>query len=312
MGNTTLVIVNPASANGSTGKLWPRIAERLHGAGLFFEWEMTGGPGDATRLAREALLGGYEYIISVGGDGTLNEVANGFLDDDGPVNPCAVLGVLPRGTGCDFSRAVGIPKDLERAAACLMGGGVATIDAGKVRYVGHDGEVHTRYFVNVCDVGLGGDTVDRVNHTSKASGGFCSFLWGAVVSLLRYRNHEVSISIDGEEPFDASVTVLAMANGRYFGGGMQIAPLADPADGLLDVVLCRDFGKLEAIANLPRLYRGTHLAHPKVVHRRARAVRVTSTERVLLDLDGEQPGVLETEASVVPAALNIRVPERPW
>lgn len=303
-----MVIVNPASANGSTRKDWPAIAAKMKHFGIEFDWKMTAGPGDATRLATEAIHEGYRAIIAVGGDGTLNEVVNGLVDDDRPICPEVVIGVISRGTGCDFIKAMGIPKDVDRAVECLAGGVPRIIDLGKVRFASHNGGTAVRYYANIADVGLGGETVDRVNKTSKAMGGFASFLWGTMVSLLRYRNRPARVTIDDGEAFSTSVTVLAIANGRYFGGGMKISPLSDPSDGLLDVVLCHHFSKLEVILNLNRLYKGTHLSHRKVEHHRASRVIVSSNSRVLLDVDGEQPGTVEAEFGIVPSALKVCVP----
>lgn len=284
------------------------IAARMQQAGIEFEWKFTDGPGHATRLATDAIHEGYRAIISVGGDGTLNEIVNGLVEGDRPVCPEAVIGVISRGTGCDFIKAMGIPKDVDLAVACLAGGAPKTIDLGKVRFASHNGGTDVRYFANIADVGLGGETVDRVNKTSKAMGGFASFLWGALVSLIRYRNRPARVTIDDGEPFDTSVTVLAIANGRYFGGGMKIAPFSDSSDGLLDVVLCHHFGKLEVIMNLNRLYKGTHLSHRKVEHFRARRVLVSSSHPVLLDVDGEQPGTVEAEFGIIPSAIRVCVP----
>lgn len=302
------VIVNPASRNGQTGKVWPNLSEKMKASGFAHQWEMTTGPGDGGRIAREAVQQGFDRIIAVGGDGTVNEVINGLFENDRLINPDLVFGVLSMGTGGDFIKAVSIPGGMEDAIHYLTCNRVERVDIGKARFVGNDGQITDRYFLNIADLGLGAETVDRVNHTTKAFGGFVSFLWGTLVSLLHYRNKAAEITIDGGETFKAQLTLCAIANGTHFGGGMNIAPLAKLNDGLFDVVLCQSFSKPEIMVNLKRLYGGTHLNHPKVRFLRATKVKISSPEKLLLEMDGEQPGVAEVEFSILPAALNLCVP----
>lgn len=300
------VIVNPHSANRTTGKVWPALCRLLAEAGFDFRWDYTTGPLAAISMTRQALRAGYQTIVSVGGDGTLNEVVNGFFGENGsPINPDASLGVISRGTGCDFIRAAGIPKNELAAAARLFAVPARLVDVGRVRFRGHDGQENERFFLNIADVGLGGETVDRVNHTTKAFGGFVSFLVGTVASLALYSNKDVEIAIDGGEPLRARVCIVAVANGRYFGGGMQIAPRAVLDSGHFDVVIVGDLGKLELLWNLPRVYKGAHLTHPKVTCLTGRHVIIRSREKVFLDTDGEHPGFLDAEFSILPRVLKL-------
>jgi diacylglycerol kinase (ATP) len=302
------VIVNPASKNGQTGKLWPSLSEKLTAAGVAHQWEKTTGPGDGKRLAREAVQQGFKRIIAVGGDGTINEVINGLFENDRLMNPDLAFGVLSMGTGGDFVKAIGVPTGIEEAISYLKCNRIKRVDIGKARFVGNDGQLTERYFLNIADLGLGAETVERVNRSSKALGGFISFLWGALVSLLYYRNKTVEIAIDDDEPFKTQLTVCAIANGTHFGGGMKIAPLAKLNDGVFDVILCHDFSRFEIMMNMGRLYGGTHLNHPKVKSFRATSLKISSPEKLLLELDGEQPGVAEVQFSILPLALNLCVP----
>lgn len=137
----------------------------------------------------------------------------------------------------------------------MWAGSVFAITAGIGRY----------YFVNIAGLGLDGDTVDRVNRTSKALGGFISFLWGTVASLMLYRNKEMAITVDDQPVFEGVVTIVAVANGRYFGGGMCIAPHAVMEDGLFDIVILHSLSKLNLLANLPKVYRGRTWIIPNVL-----------------------------------------------
>lgn len=287
-------VVNPASANATTGKAWPALAERLRAAGLEPEARLTRGPGDATVLAREALAAGYRTIVAVGGDGTVNEVVNGFFDGDRWLGEGARLGLISRGTGGDLIKTLGLSKEEGQAVERLKAGRTRRLDLGQARFLAHSGEQVVRYFINIGDLGLGGETVERVNRTTKVFGGFFSFLWGTLATVATYRNKEIEMVIDGGTPIKGRLNSVIVANGRYFGGGMRIAPNARMDDGLFDIVTLGDLGRLELVANIPRVYRGTHLTHPKVRSYQGREVVVRTPERVLVDLDGEQPGLCGT------------------
>jgi diacylglycerol kinase (ATP) len=300
------VVVNPASANGTTAKRWPEVASLMKQEGMDFTVYTTAGPGDATNLTRQALEDGYCVIVSVGGDGTANEVVNGFFTAEGPVREDAAVGFISMGTGGDLIKTLGIPKEPAEAVRHLNQSSHRPVDVGKVSYVNHDGEDATRFFINIAGLGLDGDTVARVNRTSKALGGFISFLWGTVVSLLLYRNQRMAISVDGKQICDEPVTLVVIGNGRWFGGGMCIAPQAEMADGLLDVVILHNLSKCALLANLPKVYKGTHLDHPKITSLRGRKVSVHSPGTALLDLDGEQPGRAPAEIELWPGALQVK------
>lgn len=305
MGERMAVVVNPASANGTTAGVWPQLATGLREAGFEFQAYLTSGPGDATALCRRALENGATTIVSVGGDGTINEVVNGFFLEDRALNPEARLGVISRGTGCDFIRTMGIPKPGDEAIRRLAQGRTRVLDVGRARHIDNAGNPAVRYFLNIAELGMGAETVRRVNNTSKAMGGFLSFLYGVLVTIATYRNRPVTISVDGGPSEEHTINDIVIANGRFFGGGMEIAPQALPDDGLFDVVILGDLARLELFLNLPRVYRGTHLSHPKISFRRARTVTVRSLEPVLLEVDGEQPGRAEAEITVLPGAIRV-------
>jgi YegS/Rv2252/BmrU family lipid kinase len=305
-GAKTAVVVNPASANGKTGRRWPEIAAMLEREGLKFDANLTAGPGEATELTRRALRGGCGLVVSVGGDGTANEVVNGFFTAEGPVKKEAAAGFIAMGTGSDLIKTLGIPKDPGEAVKHLLRSPRRAVDVGRVAFTDHAGLEKTRYFINIADLGLGGDTVARVNRTSKALGGFASFLWGTVVSLLLYRNQPMCVSVDGQVVCDEPVTIVVVGNGCYFGGGMQIAPGAEMADGFFDIVILHNMNKASLLANLPKVYKGAHLTHPRVTSLRGRKVAIRSTGTALLDLDGEQPGRAPVDIELQPGALLVQ------
>jgi len=307
----TVVVVNPRSQNGSLGRRWPdvaRVLERELGA---FAHVATEGPRDATRLARQALDEGADTVVAIGGDGTINEVANGFFDDGRPIRPDAALGVLPFGTGGDFKKTAQIPDDLAAAAAALRARRLQKIDVGRLDYTPGAGGRASCMFVNIASFGIGGLVDQIVNTSSKRLGGRASFFLATVRAAVRYKNQRVRVVLDDAETLELTVQNVAVANGRYFGGGMHIAPNAVLDDGSFDVVAIGDFTFFEAMTKVGRLYNGTHLDLPKVTARRARkveAVPAVDGEQVLLDVDGETPGALPATFSIVPKALNLVVP----
>jgi YegS/Rv2252/BmrU family lipid kinase len=300
-------IVNPASGNGRTRREWPRLLELLQARLGPVSWEWTEGPGHATRLALQALLKGCDRIWSVGGDGTHHEVANAFVGPNGPLFPHAVLAPLSRGTGSDLAKSLCIPKEPEAALDALARGLVASLDVGWIRYQDPKGEEHGEAFLNITSMGIGGEVDIRVNRSSKVLGGFISFLWATLATLLTYQAKTVRFSVDGGAWREEKIMIVAVANGQYFGGGMWIAPPARPDDGAFEVVLVREMGRLALVGQLGRLYKGTHLSHPKVEAFQARGLMADSRDLVWLDVDGEPLGSLPVEFRILPGALRVVV-----
>jgi diacylglycerol kinase (ATP) len=301
----TVFIVNPHAGNGSTGKEWPRIGNMARNLLGPFETCLTDGPGDATWITREHLFKGVDRVICVGGDGTLNEVVNGFLDENTPFRKDAVLGFLPNGTGCDFCRTIPIPAGLEASLDTIREDHIHTIDVGHIRYRDHQGNTCNRYFHNIASFGLGGEVVDRVNRTSKACGPFLTFIWGTLVSLFVYGKKRVSIRVDEGEEQAVDVLNIAIANGRYHGGGMLVAPDAVTDDGLFHVTVIGAMPLPLVFWHLPKLYLGGIERIREVSMQTGKRVIASSEQRVLLDIDGEQPGTLPAELSIVPGAIRM-------
>ncbi len=300
-----LAVVNPASANKTTGRAWPSISAKLKTAGLEHEVRVTSRPGEATEMTRKALLEGFRTIVAVGGDGTVNEVVNGFFDGEKWLGGGARLGLVNRGTGGDLIKTLGLPKDEDLAIERLRAGGAKRLDLGRAKFTDHAGVEIVRHFINIGDLGLGGDTVARVNRTTKALGGKISFLWGTLATVAGYRNKDVEIVIDGGEPIRGRMCMVVVANGQYFGGGMRIAPEAVMDDGLFDVVTVGDLGKLELVMNIGKVYSGRHVGHPKIHFYRGKEVVVRSPQAAMIDLDGEQPGRTDVAFSMLPGRLDV-------
>jgi diacylglycerol kinase (ATP) len=302
-----LVIVNPAARNGAVGRKWQELASSLTALGIDAETLHTERPGHASELVREGLRAGPRLVVAVGGDGTVNEVVNGFFEHGAPLAADAELAVVPIGTGRDGVRTYGISGKPDRAIALIADGATRTIDLGRATYTAHGGGEESRIFLNIASCGLSGAVAERANRTSKRLGGTPAFLWATIATFAGWKNVPFRITIDGElRELVANNTIVA--NGRYFGGGMHIAPDAKSDDGLLDAIVFGDVGRLDLALNMHRLYRGTILRHPKASHRLAHEVSVSTARPLPIEIDGEQPGTTPVRFEVVPAALRLRVP----
>ena len=303
----TVVIVNPKTLGGRLGKRWTELSETLTRA---FPYDVvhTEGPGDATRLAREALRGGADRVVAIGGDGTINEVVNGFFDDKGvPVKPDASFALIPFGTGGDFRKTMSIPTETADAVAVIKANHKKKIDVGKLEITTRDGAKAHRMFVNIASFGVSG-VVDRLVNESGKKLGRLSFMYATAKATWSYKNQRVQLTFDGKasDRVEMTINTVAVANGRYFGGGMKVAPHAEVDDGVFDVVSMGDLTFGDLLTSGRRLYSGTHLEMEKVSSRRARIVEAEPVEPgavIELDIDGESPGILPARFEIVPGAL---------
>ena len=299
-------LVNPAAANGSTGRRWPEIAHQAAGVGLEGDALLSERRGHLGELAREAALDGARLLVVVGGDGSINEVVNGLAGIESP--PAVAL--IPRGTGGDFVRTFDIPNDIATAARVALTGDTRSIDLGRVGYRSWDGSDGSALFANVASAGMSGAIAQRANDTSKALGAKASYLWATFAVFAGWSAVETRLTVDDEARSGRMFDVV-VANGRFFGGGMKMCPDAVPGDGLLDVVTIGDVTKRDLVLTMPKIYRGTHLPHPKAEALRGRVVTVETAEPVPVELDGEQPGTTPARFEVLPGALRLRVPAEP-
>jgi len=297
------VIVNPVAGAYSTRRKWPRISRLLRHVGLSFDYEYTEGVGHAIELARAAASDGYRYLVAVGGDGTINEVANGILHSTNSGD--TALGIVSTGTGGDFVRSVGIPRDYTRACSFLVSSRRLLIDVGVVEYQSK-GQCLQRFFVNAAGVGFDAAVVEATERLPKYFGGTIPYLIGLLRTLAGYRNQSVVLTV-GDEVEAARILSVVVANGGYFGGGMHVAPEASLNDNLLDLVVFGDVGKFDLLRSLPMVYKGTHGRHPKVRIGKADRVTIESSEHILVQADGELLGEGPVSFSLVPAKLNVIV-----
>jgi diacylglycerol kinase (ATP) len=269
----------------------------LTGDALFSE-----RPGQLGELARTAAERGARLLVVVGGDGSVNEVANGIVGRND-----VEIAVIARGTGWDFVRTYGIPRSIDDAVRVAVDGAAHAIDLGRVTYRTWAGEEAEAYFANIASAGMSGAIAQRANETTKALGGKASYLWATLAVFARWQNDDVRVSVDGEIRGGRMHDVI-VANGRYFGGGMMMCPEAEPDDGLFDVLTIGDLTKRDLLVTLPKTYRGKHLPHPKAELLRGSVVTVDAASPLPIELDGEQPGTTPARFEIVPRALRVRVP----
>jgi YegS/Rv2252/BmrU family lipid kinase len=299
-----LVIVNPNAGNGKGKKDWEKISDLLKNKGLAFAVKFTERKGHAIHFTIEGISEGYRKIITVGGDGTLNEVVNGvFISKVCPTTEIS-LALIPVGTGNDWGRMFGIPLDHEKAIDIIAKDKVLLHDVGLVSYF--DGsEKKERYFINIAGLGFESVVVKRTNHQKdNGHGGKLIYFYNLLMSLISYRNTKAQIIID-DETINADVFSLNVGNGRYCGGGMRQTPRAIPDDGLLDVTIINGMGKLEIIRNLKILYDGTILRHPKIEGYKCKNIKVTSDSVMYAEADGESLGQTPAEFNIIPAGIKI-------
>ena len=306
-------IVNPRSSGNHTAERWPGIAAKLRERLGPFDTVFTDGPMAAMRLAGAALKDGVDHIIAVGGDGTVNEVVNGFFEQERPINPQAVLSIITSGTGADFRRTFSSPEELDKQIARVTDGEVHAIDLGRLTYRDDaTSDVRTRYFDNVASFGLSGATDRAVNQLTfaKQFGGKFAFLWGTFKALLDYRGARVRLQVDDQYDDVLDINTVAVCNGRFFGGGMNIAPLAEPDDGLFDIIVIRQASMIRLLTGFRSVYFGSHLEKKDQVFmlrgRKVTAEPMTNAAEVLLDVDGEAPGRLPATFEIVPRAILLK------
>ena len=301
------IVVNPVSANKTTAREWPLFEKVLSDAGFEFEAVLTEYPGHAAELTRKALKLGYNTIMSVGGDGTMNEVVNGFFENDRLIDENSRLVVFSRGTGCDFVRSLGINRNIEDLLAILKRNREKQIDVGRLSLVRAEGNMPARYFLNVADTGIGAETANRVNMHSKRLSGFLSFMLGTLSTVVLYKNQNFEVVIDDKIHLNGIMNSVIVANGKFFGGGMMVAPDAVLDDGVFDIIILGNLSKYDIIKSFPLIYKGKHMNHPKLKYYRGSKVKVTSGGKGLIEADGEIPGRADAVFELMPKALKILI-----
>ncbi len=285
-----LLLVNPAAAGGRVGKLLPRARLALERRGIDYRVVTTTGLEQGCAEARAAAAAG-ERVVVMSGDGMIGQVAAALAEANG------TMGLLPAGRGNDLARVLGIPAEVEAAADVLAGGAIREIDVG---------QLNGKPFLCIASCGLDSDA-NRIANEAKWIRGQAVYLYAALRALVEWRPATFSLSLDGE-PVSFSGYSVAAANSRAYGGGMFIAPDAELDDGLLDVVWTARVSKLRCLANLPKVFKGTHVEEPEVTVRRASEVRIDADRPFAVYADGDHLADLPATVRVLPRALRVIAP----
>ncbi len=313
-----LVIVNPKSAGGATKGNWAGIASDLRAHFGPFQVAFTKKQGDGIEIARNAANSGRSFIVACGGDGTINEVANGILGSD---NPDTEMGVFPSGTGGDFRRSIKMPIESRDAASALRTGSSKKIDVGKISFINFEDEEETRYFLNVSSFGLSAEIGERVSSNSffkwlpfgKRLKGKAKFAFSTVQEVLEIEPDTVKVSLDGKDAKTLQTLNFCVCNACFFGGGMKIAPDAKINDGFFDLVNIGDIKTARILLNGYKLYNGSHLDLPEVKSSRVKKIEVMladENDEIKIEADGEIIGKLPATFENVTKKLRIRVPRK--
>jgi diacylglycerol kinase (ATP) len=282
----TLFIVNPIAGRKKSLEIWNNIKPHIKSP---FDYVLTKGPGDATKIAADAKNQGYTRVVAVGGDGTVCEVVNGIIGTD------IELGIIPAGTGNDFVKTLKIPQLPIEALAVIENGYIGTVDVGK-----HE----NGYFINVAGVGFDAEVVNTTNVDLKFLTGSFAYITSVVWNLIRYCPREARIEIDGEV-YRRKLWLVAVANGQYFGGGMKISPDAVVDDGLFDICMVNDMSRLEILKFLPRVFSGGHKNHRAFEVLRGKQVKIEFSTPTMTQADGEVLGHDSAYFSIIPKALKV-------
>jgi len=306
-----LFIVNPASRGGESKERWEDVLPAIEATGIFFDYEYTTAPGDAIQMAAKARDGlDYEVVVSVGGDGTANEVINGLLSDGHSENLPAFT-IFPSGTGSDSVRTLGIPKDVDGFLKLLESGEAKEIDVGVVNYkkFGEENEIRQRYFLNACDLGIGATVAHAVNSMNKDDGkksGKGKYFRSIMKQVFRFKAFNATVEQGKEEISLEKTVIIAICNGMFFGGGVKVSPISRMDDGILELVASKNASKMGLLNIVSKIYTGSHVDHPNVQFQRSEAFKVKLESAQLLETDGEVMGeVMEAQFDVKPSALNV-------
>jgi YegS/Rv2252/BmrU family lipid kinase len=330
---TTIVIVNPNSCSGLTGKNWDSLyasIKQILGENL--KVVKSKRPGDGTTIARKYLKRGFRSIVAIGGDGTLNEVANGFFEEEHAVpgdpaigrarhlaaaslktiNPDAVMAVVPCGTRNVLAKSLGLPEGVVECCSVFSSGAPKKIDVIVADVTNEDNSTARRILLNAAEIGLGAEIIDRSKKVRKAvNSRLLSTVAGIIATVPTYQSNMCEISLGtgrGRKRIVTNMTMAMVSNGKFLGGGFKAAPKADMADGLLDVVVLKDSGSLKVLDELVNMKEGDYNEEDKIFYYQARKVTIKSKERnVTVTVDGEPIGMLPATFEVLPSALTIKM-----
>lgn len=284
------VIINPEAGGGYASEIYRTVLAEFRDFEV--SYSLTSGPGDATDISSDAIRDGFQYIMCIGGDGTLNEIVQAMAHSD------AVLIPVSAGTGSDFVRNLGF-KDLASVKNAIKEESFEEIDLGVV-----ESTKQRRYFLNILEVGFGASVMKRVNARKKVRGGK-SFTSSVLALIPFFKPYSVRVIMD-DRNMVIDLAEMVVANGRYFGGGMLAAPDAELTDGYLEVHIVSGVGRLQLLTKLGKLKNGSYISDPSVMSFRTDSIKLDGKAPV--EIDGEDFDDLPVEISVDRRSLKVLFP----
>src|ERR687896_1141190 len=327
----TILVVNPNSASGLTGKGWNDLYSEIKAVlGDSVEVALTKKPGDGTILARQFLKQGFKKVVAIGGDGTLNEVANGFFEEPvgihsnkingGPaefrhlkaINPDAIMGVVPTGTRNVLAKSLGLPEGVANCCNRFQLGKPKKMDVVYATVTSQEDHLSTtsRIFLNAAEMGVAGEIIEKSKKVRQVvNSRIVSTITSIAATLPTYQSNECEISIGNNgKKFAIKMTMAVVANGQFLGGGFKVAPHANMSDGLLDLVILKDSGSLKMIDELINMKDGDYKEEDNITYRQTTKLSLISKERdVTVTVDGEPIGILPATFEIIPHALTVKM-----
>ncbi|MGE0153846.1 MAG: diacylglycerol kinase family protein [Reyranellaceae bacterium] len=306
-----VAIANPAARKGRCGRNWPQIEARLRRHLPVFETRLTARPGHATALARQAVQDGFDTFIAIGGDGTVNEVVNGLVENGALARPGLALCPVPAGTANELCLALGLLADADAPYRTIVAGRTRRIDLIETRCAGLAGGEALRYGYAIACFGAAAEISHRTSASRllKRLGGRFSYYYQTLLVTLTYPYWQASLRVDDQPVRSLRLYTGLACNTRNGGGGMMLAPGASFDDGVLDLVLFGEIARRDILLQKPSwLYQGRHVEHPRVEVVRGRRFQIEGPAMALVDLDGETIGRLPMTARVIPGALAVKAP----
>lgn len=296
------IIINPASAGGKTGESKEKILSELKKQiGSNFEFSETRAPYDATTITRKAITNGCQVVIAVGGDGTVNEVANGFFVNGKIINPDVKFGVISFGTGQGFAQSIGLPADLSTQIQIIKNDKAKLIDVGEIHFENNN---LSKYFVNEFQLGIGGTLNKNISKLTKKVLGKFAFGFEAVKTLMYYQANDLQMVINGEVHTEKIIGVV-ISNGEFTGGGMRLTPFALTNDGLLDVLLIKEMSSLDRYISFSKVYSAEHINLEAFQLFRTKKIEFRYNNGLAVSADGEMITDKCISAEVIPSALKV-------
>jgi diacylglycerol kinase (ATP) len=305
--NNIHIVVNPTAGSGKAKRVAQTLLQKIRNiSGSDINVSFTKEKNDATFLTRNAIFNGAKLIIAVGGDGTINEVVNGFYEDGIQLNPFCELGIINCGTGGGYARALNSPESTEQQIELLFQPMSLVLDLGRITCQDQSGKTFSRLFVNECQTGIGSKFASIVGKNSKIFGGTIAFGFAAMVQAILMQALKLEIGYDDEAFQEFCLIGLIVGNGTECAGGMKLTPDAELNDGFFDVLSIHDMSVAQRLLNLSKVYSGTHILSPHFSIKRCKKLKIRSDTKVSLEADGEMLGNSPFDIEILPAAIRVK------